>query len=167
MKNSLRKTVLLGTLALAGGSTIPASAQALNQEALKAEISVAWEEYVRAFSEQRTAFIADQVYTTPSFFLRANGMQVSMAASETRAMFESSLASLAAQGYQRSETRSANICVLNEVAAVFSGQFTRYRTDGSILSELAATYLFAKTPQGWRIVAQIGHSPERILQCTD
>ena len=167
MKTPLAKTMLHVALALLGGSTIPASAQSLNQEALEAEISVAWEEYVRAFSERRTAFIADQVYATPTYSFDANGVQVLMAASEVRAGFESLLASLAAQGYQRSETRSANICVLNDVAAVVSVEFVRYRTDGTVLSELAATYLFARTTGGWRIVAQIGHSPERILQCAD
>jgi hypothetical protein len=33
--------------------------------------------------------------------------------------------------------------------------------------ETAGTYLFAKTAPGWRIVAQISHSAERVVKCGD
>jgi hypothetical protein len=142
-------------------SSPPASAQ----ETLKAEVRGAWDEYVRAFSAQRADLIADRVYLTPSFALNANNVVVSMTAAEVKARFESQMDTLKAQNYQRSETKIANVCVLNDVAAILSGQFIRYRKDGSVLSELAGTYVFAKTPQGWRIVAQISHSPDRVVKC--
>ena len=135
------------------------------EAAAQAEVRSAWDEYIRAFSAGRADLIADGVYLAPSFNLAEAGIEVSMSPADTRARFKTAMELLAAQGYQRTETKSAGICLLNDTAAVLSARFIRYRKDGGILGEAAGTYVFAKSPQGWRIVASIPHSPERALKC--
>jgi hypothetical protein len=48
--------------------------------------------------------------------------------------------------------------VLHAGAAIASGKFYRDKKDGSVLSENAVTYIFAKTDEGWRIVSFGGHA---------
>ena len=166
-KSPWKNRVVVSILLTAVGTwaTIQLTAQSSANTAAQAEIRAAWDEYARAFSAGRTDIIADHVYLNPSFNLAATGVVLSMTPSELRTRFDASLRALADENYQRSETKFANICVLNDSAAVLSAQFIRYRKDGSVLSEPAGTYVFAKTGREWRIVAQMGHSPDRILKC--
>jgi NTF2-like protein (DUF6841) len=135
------------------------------QDSLEAEVSAAWEEYLKVFAGGRADLIGERVYLAPSFNLTPTGPNVSMTPADTKARFESSIAALVPQSYARTATKHANICVLNDATAILSAQFTRYRKDGSVLSEPAGTYVFSKTKDGWRIVAQIGHAPNRVLKC--
>lgn len=157
--------VLIAALTVLGVWNTSGLGQTAGQAAIQVEVRTAWNEYIRAFSAGRAEVIADRVYMAPSFDLAATGIVVSMTPADIRARFETSIETLAAQNYQRTETKGANICVLNDTAAVLSAQFIRYRKDGSVLGEAAGTYVFAKTQQGWRIVAQMGHSPDRVLKC--
>jgi hypothetical protein len=154
------------TAAFATGAGLTALyAQPSGQDALKAEVSAAWEEYLKLFADGRADVIGDRVYSAPSFNLTANGPNVSMTPADTRARFETSIAALVKQNYARTTTKHANICVLNDATAILSVQWTRYRKDGSILSEPAGTYVFSKTKDGWRIIAQTGHAAERVMKC--
>jgi hypothetical protein len=110
-------------------------------------VSAAWEEYLKLFAEGRADVIGDRVYSAPSFNLTANGPNVSMTPADTRARFETSIAALVRQNYARTTTKHANVCVLNDATAILSVQWTRYRKDG------------------WRIIAQTGHAPERVMRC--
>jgi hypothetical protein len=163
-QSTFRASVIAAFLSVCVWATF-GSAPSLAQEKAKAEVREAWDEYVRAFSAGRADFIADRVFLTPASWLNEDGVSVSMTAGEVKARFESQLNALATENYQRTETKVANVCVLNDGAAILSGRFTRYRKDGSVLSELAGTYVFAKTPQGWRIVAQMRNSADRLLTC--
>ncbi len=163
-QSGCRVVVVVVQMAVGAWATV-GFAQSSAQNTMQAEVRAAWDEYVRAFSAQRADVIADRVYLTPSFNLAPTGVVVSMTTADVKARFETSIGALAAQNYQRSETKFANICVLNDTAAILSAQFIRYRKDGTVLSEPAATYVFAKTERGWRIVAQMGHTPDRVLKC--
>ncbi|MFN8058604.1 MAG: DUF4440 domain-containing protein [Vicinamibacterales bacterium] len=153
---------LVAVGAESGGSAQPAGAAAR----IRAEVRAAWNAYFDAFSRGQTDVIADRMYLAPSLSLAdATGVVVSTTAADVKDRFDSSLAALAAQQYGRSVSKRVNICVLNEVSAVLSGEFTRYRRDGTVLAELAGTYLFVKAPAGWRIGAQIAHEADRVLSC--
>jgi hypothetical protein len=165
-----RWAVVIATAVLTCGWIVGRTQKAAAQEAATAEIRGVLEEYVRAFSSQRGDLIAERVYMAPSFTMAAPvggnaGIVTSMTAAEVKTRFESVLKGLAAQNYQRSEIKDANICVLNDVSAIVSARFTRYRKDGSVLSEPVATYVFAKGAQGWRILAATAHTPDRMLKC--
>jgi hypothetical protein len=158
--------VVLGATVAGAWLQAPAP-QAPAPDPIKAEVSVAWEDYLKLFAAGRADVIGERVYLAPSYALSATGPSLSMTSAEMKKSLESSISALSVQNYARTATKSANICVLNEATAILSAQFTRYRKDGSVLSEPAGTYLFSKTQQGWRIVAQIPHSPERILSCAN
>ena len=134
---------------------------------MKAEVRAAWDEYMRSFSSRRADLIAERSYTAPSASLTGGGVVFSMTPGDVKSRFESSIGALVAQSYERSDTRTANVCILNDGAAILSGTFVRYLKDGSVMSEIAGTYLFARTAPGWRIVAQIGHSADRVMKCGD
>lgn len=159
-----RQCVLVAALMLLNGFESLGLTQSPGSAAIQAEVRATWDEYLRALSAGRADTIADRVYLAPSLYIAATGMEVSKTPADVRAHFETLIKALDPD-YQRSETKFANICVLNDTAAVLSGQFIRYRKDGSVLSELAGTYVLAKTAEGWRIVTQMGHSPDRILKC--
>jgi len=165
MSQSRCRVLVILVLAAVSVWTTSGSAQSSAQSTMQAEIRAAWDEYLRAFSARRADVIADRVYLTPSFNLAATGAVVSMTPADVKARFEASIGALAAQNYLRTDTKFANICVLNDTAAILSAQFIRYRKDGTVLSEPAGSYVFAKTEAGWRIVAQMGHTPDRVLKC--
>ena len=160
-----RITTLLATLSLAGVLAAPGKASAQDREDIAEAIRTSWEGYIRAFAEGRVDFIADSVYTTPSFHALPNGVVTLTSTAEIRNLFASARASIREQGYDHSETRASTVCPLSDITAVLSVEYARYRSDGEVLSEGAGTYLFTKTPSGWRILGQIGHAAERLLGC--
>jgi hypothetical protein len=165
MTHSMQRAMALAAALAIGVGLSALDAQPSGQETLKAEVSAAWEDYLKLFAAGRADVIGDRVYSAPSFNLTANGPNVSMTPSDTRTRFETSIAALVKQNYARTTTKHANICVLNDATAILSVQWTRYRKDGSVLSEPAGTYVFSKTTDGWRIIAQTGHAPERVMRC--
>ncbi|MDQ3728402.1 MAG: hypothetical protein M3355_02320 [Actinomycetota bacterium] len=61
-------------------------------------------------------------------------------------------------GYDHSETLASEITVLNGAAALYRGEFSRNRRDGSEIGRLAATYLITKGTAGTRISAIAVHA---------
>ena len=165
MTYSMQRAMTLAAALAIGAGLNALYAQPAGQDVLKAEVSAAWEEDLKLFADGRADVIGDRVYSAPSFNLTANGPNVSMTPADTKARFETSIAALVKQNYARTTTKHANICVLNDATAILSVQWTRYRKDGSVLSEPAGTYVFSKTKDGWRIIAQTGHAPERVMRC--
>ena len=167
--NTSGRVALLSAVALAftlsGRSAV--SQQTSSRDTMKADVRAAWDQYMRDFSSRRADLIAERSYTAPSASLAGSGVVFSMTPADVKSRFESSIGALVAKNYERSDTRTANVCILNDGAAILSGTFVRYLKDGSVMSEIAGTYLFAKTAPGWRIVAQIGHSADRVVKCGD
>ena len=147
------------------GSASSGFAQSFNEEVLKEEIITVWNNYFSFFSEGRADFIADRIYAAQSYYVENDGPVFIPTRSENEDDFQTSFTGLEAQDYDRSETQYMNICVLNPTGAILSAVYTRYRTDGSILQELGGTYMFAKFEEGWRILAVISHSSEKVIQC--
>jgi hypothetical protein len=135
------------------------------QERASAEVRKALEDYVWHFSAKRADLIADQSVLAPSTTIGAAAITTSHTPADVKRRYETNLNGLVAQNYARSTVDSATVCLLNDSAAIVSGQFTRYRTDGSVLSHIASTYVFAKSDGRWRIVTQAGHSMDRKIAC--
>lgn len=151
---------------LFAATCLPAAsaAQPTAEPDVKAEVRAAWDAYIEAFSAGRADVIADEVYAAPSFQLEPGGAAVRSRA-ETRAGFEALHRRLAPERYDRSETDRAEICVINPATALLSAHFTRYRTDGSVLSRGASSYLFARLDGGWRIVAFLANPAGKLIAC--
>jgi hypothetical protein len=153
--------------ALAFASRTVVSQQTSSRDTMKAEIRAVWDDYIRSFSAGRADLIAKRSYTAPSASLPGSGVTFFMTPADVKARFESTIGTLVAKNYERSDTRTANICLLNDGAALLSGTFVRYLKDGSVMSEIAGTYLFGKTAAGWRIMAQVAHSADKVVKCSD
>ncbi len=147
------------------GSANSAFAQSFNEEVLREEIITVWNNYISVFSEGRADVIADRIYADQSHYVENDGPVFVPTRAENEDEFQTLFTGLEAQDYDKSETQYMNICVLNPTGAILSAVYTRYRTDGSILLESGGTYMFAKFAEGWRILAVIGHSPEKVIQC--
>jgi hypothetical protein len=158
-------TAFVLTVTFASRSVV--SQQTSSRDAMKADIRAVWDDYIRSFSTGRADLIAERSYTAPSASLAGSGVVFSMTPAEIKTRFATSISALVARNYDHSETRTANICILNDGAAILSGTFVRYLKDGAVMSEIAGTYLFAKTAPGWRIVAQVGHTADRVVKCGD
>lgn len=165
MKRHPRVLSVVFTGLLAGALGLPDMASAQGTRVVTEEILSTWAGYSRAFAEGRVDFIADSVYTTPSFHGLADGMQTLTTTDEIRDLFRAALTSARAQGYDRSVTRSSTVCPLSDDTALLSVEYARYRADGEVLSESAGTYLFTRTSDGWRILGQIGHTADRRVGC--
>lgn len=135
------------------------------QERASADVRKALEDYVAHFSAKRADLIAEQSVLAPSTTIGGTAITTSLTPSDVKKRYETNLNGLVAQKYARSTVDTATVCLLNDSAAIVSGQFTRYRTDGSVLSHIASTYVFAKSDGRWRIVTQIGHGMDRRVAC--
>jgi ketosteroid isomerase-like protein len=135
------------------------------QDALKAEVRAALDEYVRAFSAHDPKAIASRVVAAPSLLVGNDGVVAYGSEADVKGRYTATLDQLAKQKYERSVVKRATVCVMSDNAAVVSAHFVRYRTDGSTLSEPTASYVFAKSAGQWKIVAQINHAPGRGLSC--
>jgi uncharacterized NTF2-like protein DUF6841 len=65
------------------------------------------------------------------------------------------IAGLRDAGYDRSETITSELSVLNASTALYAAEFSRRRADGSEIGRLAATYLITVGTRGRRISALI------------
>ena len=142
-----------------------APAQEIAEDAVKTAVRAAWDAYIVAFSAARTDVVARDVYAVPSFQLGARGANVRMTTADTEAAFDETHRTLATERYDRSETDAAEICVLNDGAALLTAHFTRYRTDDSVLTNGASAYLFGNFDDGWRIVAIIANPAAKLIAC--
>jgi hypothetical protein len=171
-KNRARKTsgsILWSSAWMAGlimtGAWAPLHAQDTTEVDVKAAVRAAWDLYIDAFSAGQTDVIARKVYAAPSFQLGNDSANVRGTEADTKASFDATHQALSEASYDRSETDRAEICVINNGTALLSAYFTRYRTDDTVLTTGASSYLFAKFPTGWRIVAIMANPDAKLITC--
>ena len=139
----------------------PLSAE--QERAVVADVGAAMNQYVTWLAQGRADFIAERSFLAPAIRLDGTGPVV-LSREELKTRFESALKTLSADGYMRSEWPIRNICALGVSAAIVSGRYVQYRKDGSVIGEAAATYMFAKTTDGWRIVSWATHDVRKVVQ---
>ena len=160
-----RASMTTATLLAIACLPAPSPAQVTPESDVKTEVRAAWDAYIEAFSAGRTEVIANDIYAAPSFQLGAAGASVRSSAADTRASFDATHERLALERYDRSETDRAEICVINPATALLSAHFTRYRTDGSVLTQGASSYLFARLDGRWRILAIMANPAGKLIAC--
>ena len=83
---------------------------------------------------------------------------------EVAELFSRMIARLKASGYARSEYLDLYVRQLSESPALVSGVVVRYETSGAEFERQGATYVYAKTDDGWKIAVLVGpHDAERAL----
>jgi ketosteroid isomerase-like protein len=101
-------------------------------------------------------------YHAPRMLVSASGVAVMAGADEVEARFGQLMQELKARGYGRSELSELQVQRLDDRIAVVSISGARYRTDGSHLESLGATYTMRKTNAGWQIVVTMLHDPSSV-----
>jgi hypothetical protein len=163
---------IAGVLAVsAGASIVGQEPPGLTKEqvaAIEKEVTAALHTYYRYYTEQNNKALSAEVFLTPWIQLGANGPTVTGTEPQDVAKrFAAAIERLKAQGWVKSEYPHPIICVINASTAIASGEFMRYRADGSVISYNATSYLFGKTKEGWRIVSFFGHERGKIIGCND
>ena len=131
------------------------------------EVTAAVATYYQLFSSRDARAVGARIFHMPWILLDPEGAKVYSSVEETAALFESSLAQILPQGWERSDFPSPRVCVLSLGSATVSGTFYRYKKDGSVMSVHGVTYVFGKTPDGWRIASLSSHPPGRGVECQD
>ena len=153
------------TVSLLCASSAGAQQLSLDREsALRAEVKGAFDQYTEWFAAGRADLVAQRSYRAPVLFLRPSGLEVDSTAEAVRARFEGMIKTLNADGYAKSEMSNPLVSVFSEHAGSVSSRIARYRRDGTVIAEIGATFVFAKTSEGWRIVSMISHDPARAFE---
>jgi len=157
--------VIVAAALVASDSAAQSAAQSTGRAELRTELTAVLVKYVEAFSAGRIDFLADSVYTAPAYFSGGGGIDVRMTRDDVADRFREMWAPLPAQGYDRSDIRGSDVCVLNDRAALVTLDFARVRADGSVMIAGTAIYLYVRTPEGWRVSASLGSGPR--IECED
>lgn len=169
----LYRALVLG-LVIGGSVLMAASAQAQQAKMTpadvtkyKADVTQAMATYIATFNARNPKGIADDVFTNPAVNMGANGVTADDTAA-VEARYKNNIANLEKSGWQKSQTQSVSVCVMNPNVAFAVSSYTRVKSDGSPHSAGASTYMFNKGKDGkWRIVMLIGHDASKVLSCND
>jgi hypothetical protein len=132
---------------------------------IKTEVTAAVDKYYRLFSEQNMKALPEEVFNIPWIVIGGQGPQPDLTKEQALARFEGSLKQLVKDEWGKSVFTTESVCVLNANAAIASGYNTRYKKDGSVMSVGGVSYLFGKTPQGWKIVSYTGTQKGKNVRC--
>jgi len=133
---------------------------------IKADVTAAANEYMAKFSREDAKGVAEEVYSHPAFAVRDGNVVISDEA-KLADQYANSIKNLKAGGWVRSAFLNPIVCVLTSNVALMSTKFARYDKDNKVILVGAETDVFAKTPQGWKLVALFGHSPQRGISCKE
>lgn len=165
MMRQLRKTifaVLLASIATCSNAQLTDN----DRQAIAAEIAAALENYHSVFSTGSAIEMADEIYAVPLLSVGASGNTTAWnTREEVVNMLASLLTNLRQQGWHRSAMPSPQICVLGRDAGFASGQFIRYREDGTEISRSGMAYIFQKKEDGWRMTTFLAHDADLQLSC--
>lgn len=143
----------------------PAGMTPAQIETVRTEAKAAVDNYYSLFSAHKMSELPKQSFTIPWIQLGANGPQFNTTAEEALGRFEASLKGLVASGWGKSVFTTDHVCVLNAGVAIVSGNNTRYRTDGSVMSVGGVIYVLSKTGEGWKIISYTGGGRDRVVRC--
>jgi uncharacterized NTF2-like protein DUF6841 len=133
---------------------------------IKADVTAAANEYMAKFSREDAMGIAENVYSHPAFTIRDGSVEATDQAKLAEG-YANTLKRLKADGWVRSAFLNPKVCVLTANVALMSAKYARYDKDNKVILVGAETDVFAKTPQGWKLVALFGHGAEGGINCKE
>ena len=133
---------------------------------IKADVTAAANEYMARFSREDAKGIAESVYSHPAFTIRDGNVEIADQSTLADG-YANTLKRLKADGWVRSAFLNPKVCVLTPNVALMSAKYARYDKDNKVILVGAETDVFAKTPQGWKLVALFGHGAEGGINCKD
>ena len=138
-------------------------AQAVEQGSEKAAVDRAWRDYVEAFSRGDLSTVV-QHCNVPFVVIRPQDVRVLPTTADVEKSYGAALQNLKERGYSHSELLEVHVRLLGATVALVSSVFKRYKTDGSELATLGATYLLRKTDGGWKIAVVTGHPAKDVIR---
>jgi hypothetical protein len=167
----VRQTCVAGTLVLLALTAAAAQERGLTPEqvaVIEKDVTAALHNYYRLYTEKNNKALSSEVFFDQWIQLGANGPQLTgTEPADVARRFAANIQRLEQQGWVKSEYPKPIVCVINAGTAIASGEFMRYRKDGSVISVNGTSYLFGKTAAGWRIVSFFGHERGKIIGCND
>lgn len=160
-----KSTTEMAVAAVLALTAVTLLAEEPSDQGVKTAVRAAWDTYITAFSDGRTDVVAEQVYAAPSYVLGAAGGTVRMTTHDTKEGFDQIHQTLQREQYDRTETDHVEICVLNGGTALLTARYTRYRTNGEVLTTGASGYLFALLEGQWKILAIMGNPADKLVAC--
>lgn len=144
--------------AVIAGLTFPTVAQealtAADVAKIEKEVSAAAQDYIRAMSSRDPQAVV-KMFSNPTIYTSPKG-STARTSDQIKTMYEDIFRDLAKTQYDHSEFRNTKICVIGPNSAMISGGFVRVAKDKSIMLDGTTVYLFTRTPDGWKIVANLG-----------
>ena len=102
-------------------------------------------------------------FNEPFMFVTATNTNAFATRAEVEAWLKPGYSQLKDRGYARSYWAPLRVKALASGVVIASTRFVRYKTDGSELETLGATYLLRNTNDGWRIVVLTPHPASAAL----
>ncbi len=164
IRATVSRTIAVGGL-LACVVSPGAAQDDAERAALAREVAAALRAYHAVFSGKDGAEMAARGYGAPLMSLGSGSHVVWPTRDEVAAWAQGFVDQLQTTGWDRSSMPEPSICILTPTSAIASGEFVRYRADGSVLSRHGNAYVFSKGDDGWRVVAMLSHDPRRPLTC--
>jgi hypothetical protein len=121
----------------------------------------AWfDDYLNAFAALGRGEVDDprsvlDYYAVPLLLTTDDAALALTTEAEVVAALRRQIVGLRNAGYDRSETITSELSVLNARTALYAAEYSRRRADGSEIGRLAATYLITVGTRGRRISALI------------
>lgn len=130
---------------------------------IKSDVSAALQNYAKIFAARDVDGILDKVMASSEITFTPNG-PVALSRDQVREKYTKQFAALP-ENYVRSDWPTVTVCVLTPNLAIASGSFKRIAKDGSALMGASASYLFGKSPDGWRLISTMGIQPNKVVTC--
>jgi ketosteroid isomerase-like protein len=160
-----RRMLALGLAALAviclHGSFV--RAQDVEQESEKAAVERAYRTYGEAFSSGDLSTVL-QYCNVPFVVISPQEVRVLPTTADVETFYGKARQDLKERGYSHSKLSEVHVRLLGTTVALVSSLFTRYKTDGSELATLGATYLLRKTDRVWKITVITVHPAKDVIR---
>jgi ketosteroid isomerase-like protein len=160
-----RRMLALGLAALAviclHGSFV--RAQDVEQESEKAAVERAYRTYGEAFSSGDLSTVL-QYCNVPFVVISPQEVRVLPTTADVETFYGKARQDLKERGYSHSKLSEVHVRLLGTTVALVSSLFTRYKTDGSELATLGATYLLRKTDGVWKIAVITVHPAKDVIR---
>ncbi len=120
------------------------------------------DEYFAAYPSLDAHRVA-QYFDQPHTLVTAEKSQVMANRAEVEAALNAFFPQLKARGYGHSEAAASQVRSLDDGLVFASVRVIRYKTDGSVLQTLGATYLLRRAAEGWRIAVITIHPASTVI----
>lgn len=123
-------------------------------------IHEAYTAYAEAFA--RDPAVAAAFWGQPALNVLPHQVRAFNTSAEVSDYYADALAHLKLRGYSHSRLKARRVEMLNSTTALYKATFTRIKADGTELEQSAATYLFHKSADGWKMFAAIATNVDKI-----